>query len=144
MLPNSISVDTLKGWTVVVVDDDPLSLLVASTILKYHGAEVHTGVNGEEGLRLVRSVRPRLIISDLSMPVMDGWALISELKNDRTTAEIPAIALTAHAMSGDRQRAIAAGFHNHITKPLTPATFMHDLLLLLTDIPSVTSKTGTA
>jgi CheY-like chemotaxis protein len=62
--------------------------------------------------------------------------MLGELKLDRTTMDIPVIALTAHAMVGDRERAIMAGFHNYLTKPLTPATFMKDLLVLLTDIPA--------
>jgi CheY-like chemotaxis protein len=76
------------------------------------------------------------------MPVMDGWALVEELKQDRGLSTIPAIALTAHAMIGDRERAINAGFHNYLTKPLTPATFMRDLVRLLTDIPGMSLGMG--
>jgi CheY-like chemotaxis protein len=71
------------------------------------------------------------------MPVMDGWGFIHALKKDRALAEIPAIALTAHAMIGDRDRAFAAGFHNYLTKPLTADTFIYDLLKLLMDIPEL-------
>lgn len=132
-----ISRDILKGWKVLVVDDEEDSLNVATRILKYYGAHVVTAGNGEEGLDVARSESPRFIISDLSMPHMDGWGLIEVLKKDRGLAEIPVIALTAHAMIGDRQRAIEAGFHNYLTKPLTPATFMRDLLNLLMDIPGL-------
>lgn len=127
--------DILQNWTVVVVDDEPDSLEVAVRILRHYGAEVQTAINGHEGLHTIRTVRPKLVISDLSMPEMDGWGMLTELKLDRTTMDIPVIALTAHAMVGDRERAIMAGFHNYLTKPLTPATFMKDLLVLLTDIP---------
>jgi CheY-like chemotaxis protein len=127
--------DILKGWDVVVIDDEPDSLEVAQRILKFYGANVHTATNGEEGLKMIKQVRPRFVISDLSMPVMDGWALLYELNHDRFAMETPVIALTAHAMSGDRERAMEAGFHNYLTKPLTPASFMGDLLLLLVDIP---------
>jgi CheY-like chemotaxis protein len=127
--------DILKGWDVVVIDDEPDSLEVAQRILKFYGANVHTATNGEEGLKTIKQVRPRFVISDLSMPVMDGWALLYELNRDRFAMETPVIALTAHAMSGDRERAIEAGFHNYLTKPLTPASFMIDLLRLLVDIP---------
>jgi CheY-like chemotaxis protein len=74
------------------------------------------------------------------MPEMDGWGMLGALKLDRATLDIPVIALTAHAMVGDRERAIMAGFHNYLTKPLTPATFMKDLLVLLTDIPAFASE----
>ena len=129
--------DILSGWNVLVVDDEPDSLDVACRILRHYGAEVYTATNGQEGLQAVRSVRPRFVISDLSMPVMDGWGFLQEMKRNRDTLEIPVIALTAHAMVGDRQKAIVAGFHNHLTKPLTPATFMTDLLRVLDDIPEL-------
>lgn len=125
----------LQNWKVLVVDDEPDSLEVAGRILRHYGADVTIAGNGQEALDAVRLQRPRLIISDLSMPVLDGWGLIYELKQNRATSEIPMIALTAHAMIGDRDRAIAAGFHNYLIKPLTPATFMRDLIRLLVDIP---------
>ena len=134
MLPD-VQQDILRGWNIVVVDDDPDSLDVATMILEYYGANVHTATNGKEGLSLVRSLRPRFIISDLSMPMMDGWGLIDEIKRDTALAEIPVIALTAHAMMGHREKAMAKGFHNYLTKPLTPETFIHELLSLLIDIP---------
>ncbi|MBC8171102.1 MAG: response regulator [Anaerolineae bacterium] len=136
-MPNPVRKDILKNWNVVVVDDEPDSLVVAQRILKYYGAIVHKATNGQEGLDMVRQVRPRFVISDLSMPVMDGWEMLSALKQDRATINIPVIALTAHAMLGDRERAMAAGFHNHLTKPLTAGTFMRDLLTVLDEIPAL-------
>ncbi len=125
----------LQGWNVLVVDDEPDSLEVAVRILRFYSASVVTGINGREGIELAQKHRPRLIISDISMPVADGWELIFELKNNLATRDIPAIALTAHAMLGDRERAIAAGFHNYITKPLTASSFIQDLLRVLEGIP---------
>lgn len=129
--------DILKDWDVLVLDDEPDSREVAERVLRFYGARVHTASNGNEGLEKLRSMHPppRFIISDLSMPFMDGWAFLFEVKQDRTMMDIPVIALTAHAMLGDRERGIAAGFHNYLTKPLTPSTFMSDLLRLLVDVP---------
>jgi CheY-like chemotaxis protein len=127
--------DILTGWEVAVIDDEPDSLEVATRILRFYGATVQTATNGQDGLALIRRVRPKFVISDLSMPVMDGWEMLYEIQQDRHVSEIPVIALTAHAMVGDRARAIEAGFHNYLTKPLTPATFMSDLLRLLLDVP---------
>ncbi|MCC7205704.1 MAG: response regulator [Anaerolineae bacterium] len=129
--------DLLKGWDIVVVDDEDDSLLVAQLILNEYGANTCTALNGAEGLAVIRAVKPRFIISDLSMPVLDGWGLIDVMQNDPSLKDIPAIALTAHAMVGDRERAVAAGFHNYLTKPLTVETFIQDLVSLLVDIPAL-------
>lgn len=134
---SNIPTDLLKGWNIVVIDDEPDSLEVARYILDFYGANVHTATNGMEGVELVEKVKPRFVISDLSMPGMDGWEFLSELKATISMRDIPVIALTAHAMRGDRERAIAAGFHNYLTKPLTATTFMDQLLVLLLDIPQL-------
>jgi CheY-like chemotaxis protein len=131
----NLPADLLVGWDIVVIDDEEDSLEVAEIILNEYGANVHTARNGKEGLELVKSVRPKFVISDISMPIMDGWGFIHELTHDRALAEIPAIALTAHAMVGDRERAISAGFQNYLTKPLTATTFIYDLTRLLMAIP---------
>ena len=132
-----IPLNLLEGWNIVVVDDEEDSLLVAQIMLDEYGAITHTATNGEEGLALIRKVRPKFVISDLSMPVLDGWGLIHEMQNDPGMRLIPAVALTAHAMIGDRERAVAAGFHNYLTKPLTVETFIQDLVALLVDIPEL-------
>lgn len=132
--------DLLAGWPVVVIDDEDDSLEVAQIILTHYGADVHTAQNGQDGFELIVAVRPRFVISDLSMPVMDGWQLIHKIKRDVRTQDIPVIALTAHAMHGDRERAIAEGFHNYLTKPLTVKTFIYDLVHLLVDIPVLASQ----
>lgn len=132
--------DLLAGWDVVIVDDEGDSLEVARYILDFYGANVNVGNNGREGLEVIRSVRPKFVISDLSMPDMDGWELLRQLKDDTRTADIPVIALTAHAMTGDRERAVAVGFHNYLTKPLTASTFIEQLLRLLLDIPVLSEQ----
>jgi len=130
----------LQGWRVMVVDDEPDSLEIASRLLRMAGAEVITANGGQEALNKVRSARPQLIISDLSMPEVDGWTLLQKLKEERDTLEIPVIALTAHTMPGDRERAIVAGFHNHISKPLDPTRFILQLMHIVVDIPELKSQ----
>jgi adenylate cyclase len=98
-MSNQIRRDLLSGWDVVVIDDEPDSLEVASRILRHYGANVHTAVNGKEGLALIRRVRPKFVVSDLSMPVMDGWEMLYEIQQDRFVAQIPVIALTAPVQS---------------------------------------------
>ena len=115
-------VTQMNGWKVLIVDDEPDSLEVAGTLLDMVGVEVLTASNGKAGLEHAKAHRPNFIISDLSMPGMSGWEMLKHLKEDMATQAIPVIALTAHAMRGDRERAVAAGFHNYLTKPLRPET----------------------
>jgi CheY-like chemotaxis protein len=126
-----------EGWRVVVVDDEEDSQMVAAMMLQMAGAEVLTANNGREGLSVIRNSRPHLVISDLSMPELDGWGMMRELNMDRTTMDIPVIALTAHAMLGDRERAIQAGFTNYISKPLDPEKFLTQLASLVAAVPSL-------
>lgn len=119
---------------ILVVDDDPAGLELILTLLKHHGATSTGATNGAEGLAFARQLKPHFIISDLSMPVMNGWQMIKELKQDRETMEIPIIALTAHVMRGDREKAIAAGCHNYLSKPIDPYNFVSQLRAILDDI----------
>jgi CheY-like chemotaxis protein len=125
----------LRGWDVVIVDDEEDSLEVAEILLLELGATVHTATNGKDGVALIRQVRPRLVISDLSMPIMDGWGLIFEMRKDPDLRDIPALALTAHAMQGDRERTLAAGFQDYLTKPIEAKPFIRDLLERLAAVP---------
>lgn len=134
--------DMLAGWTILIVDDDRKTLHFMKELIEFCGADVYTAENGQQGLEQVQVVQPDFIIADLSMPVMDGWQMIEQLKKDRSTAHIPIIALTAHAMVGDRERAIAAGCHNYLSKPLRLDKFVGQLLVLLTDIPAFAPKLG--
>ncbi len=127
----------LKDWKVLIVDDEPDSLLVAETILQMCGATTFIANNGEVGYEIAKQVHPRFIISDLSMPTGSGWHMLYKLRETPITSDIPVIALTAHAMVGDRERAIEVGFHNYLVKPLTPETFINDLLVLLIDVPTI-------
>ena len=129
-----LSPDILKDWTVLVVDDEPDSAEIVQALLEVYGAHVLTAANGRDGLEMIRRHRPRFVITDLTMPEMSGWELRRALeKDDRALAEIPVVALTAHAMEGDRDKAISMGFRNYLTKPLHPETFVNRLLRLLAD-----------
>src|SRR5688500_15885845 len=77
---NEIPRDILKGWKVLVVDDDPKSLDIAASLLAFYGATVDCAKNGQEGIDLAHKLRPDFMISDLSMPTLDGWDLIRQLK----------------------------------------------------------------
>jgi CheY-like chemotaxis protein len=127
----------LAGRTILVIDDEPDSLEVAQTLLEDYDVNVITADNGRAGLEMASKHMPALIISDISMPEMSGWELVEALKKDRRTIDIPVIALTAHAMAGDRHKAIAAGFHNYLSKPLSPENFVKDLMRIVLDSPQI-------
>lgn len=132
----------LDGWRVLIVDDEPDNLDVARRMLKKAGAELLLAENGADALAAIRHEDVDFILCDLSMPIMDGWTLMYEMNRDRRMSTIPVIALTAHAMIGDRERAIEAGFVNYITKPLDADKFVHDLLAILVDIPEFSERLG--
>jgi CheY-like chemotaxis protein len=129
---------------VVIIDDEPDSLAVASFILGFYGARVRTADNGQGGLKLVQSIKPKFVITDLSMPEMDGWEFLSQLRTDTGTQDIPVIALTAHAMKGDRERVLTAGFDSYLTKPLSANTFIQQLVEILGSIPLLSDQLKTA
>lgn len=129
----------LKGLHILVVEDDPAGLDLVVSLLEFYGAKVTAARNGLEGLSFARALKPQLIIGDLSMPVMNGWQMIKELKQDQNTLDIPIIALTAHAMEGDREKVLAAGFLNYIPKPLDPYTFIDTLITIIADIPKLST-----
>jgi CheY-like chemotaxis protein len=133
MMPpkNKIPRDVFENWSVLVVDDEVDSLEVAARILRYYNADVYTATNGQTALSIIQTIKPCFVISDLSMPHLDGWGMLEAMKCDPELAQIPVIALTAHAWRGDRERALEAGFQNYLTKPLTPALFIKELLLVL-------------
>jgi CheY-like chemotaxis protein len=113
-------------------------------LLERCGATVLTATNGKEGYDLIEKHRPRFVLSDLSMPILDGWGMNKLVQQEPQLRNIPIIAFTAHAMVKDRERAIAAGFHNYITKPLTPRTFIQNLLKLLLDVPDLHERLANA
>lgn len=117
----------LTTWHVLLVDDEPDNLEVIAETLHFYGIAAKTAHNGIEGLDILKSFSPTLILLDLSMPKMDGWELHKRIKSDPRTQHIPVIALTAHAMNGDKERALQAGFDGYLTKPISIPNFLKDL-----------------
>lgn len=102
----------------VLVEDNEDNRDMLSRRLQKKGYDVAIAVNGEEALDVVRNEVPDLVLMDISLPVMDGFEATRRLKADEITKNIPIIALTAHAMSGDREKAIEAGCDDYDTKPV--------------------------
>lgn len=106
--------------TVLLVEDFADNREYFATVLRRHGYDVIEAVDGQEALRLARRRRPDLILMDLSLPNLDGWAATEELKSDPTLCDIPVVALTAHTIAGDDQRAREAGCDDYLAKPVLP------------------------
>ncbi|MEL6308636.1 MAG: response regulator [Chloroflexota bacterium] len=117
----------IKNWIVLIVDDEPDNLGVAQKVLSYGGADVHIARNGLEGLAVLDKITPTFILLDLSMPEMDGWEMFNRARANDKLANVPIIALTAHAMSGDKERIEEAGFDGYIPKPFRINSFMEDI-----------------
>jgi len=111
------SLPPIKEWIVLIVDDQEDNLVVSSTTLEFQGAKVHTATNGQACVEKLQTVRPTVILMDLSMPRMDGWEALKYIRETPELATIPVIALTAHAMGGDKERILEAGFDGYIAKP---------------------------
>ena len=102
----------------LMVEDNEMNRDALSRRLRRKGYEVVMAVDGEQGIGMARSDAPDLILMDMNLPVKDGWTAIQELKASPETRAIPIIALTAHAMLGDRDRALNAGADDYDTKPV--------------------------
>jgi CheY-like chemotaxis protein len=103
---------------ILLVEDNEMNRDMLSRRLQRRGYEVLTAVDGESGLALVKSESPALVLMDMSLPGIDGWTATRQLKADPATRAIPVIALTAHAMAGDREQALAAGCDDFDIKPI--------------------------
>ena len=114
----------VKNWVVLAVDNEQDNLDVVEKVLSYEGAKVYKAMNGIEGLAILEIVTPTFILLDLSMPVMDGWEMLEKLRANPVIKHLPVIALTAHAMDGDQDRALAAGFDGYVTKPFRIGTLL--------------------
>ena len=103
---------------ILLVEDNEMNRDMLSRRLARRGHEILVAVDGAEGVARASAELPDLILMDMSLPVLDGWEATRRIKADPATARIPVIALTAHAMAGDREQALAAGCDDYHTKPI--------------------------
>jgi two-component system, cell cycle response regulator DivK len=103
---------------ILVVEDNKDNMTLIVDVLSSFAYEVLQAVDGEMGLELAQQEKPDLILMDLSLPRMDGWTATRQIKSDAKLKSIPVIALTAHAMVGDRERALEAGCDDYLSKPI--------------------------
>jgi CheY-like chemotaxis protein len=117
----------MAGEPILIIEDNASNLKLVKTLLKIEGYEVQTAVNAEEAIELLKSFRPQLILMDLQLPGMDGLQLTQMLKSDPQFQEIIIVALTAYAMTRDKEKAIAAGCDGFMTKPIDVNTFPDEI-----------------
>ena len=103
---------------ILIVEDNEMNRDMLSRRLARRGFDIVVAVDGEEGIKVASAESPDLILMDMSLPVMDGWEATRQLKSKEETRDTPIIALTAHAMSGDRDKAIEAGCDDYLSKPV--------------------------
>ena len=116
---------------ILLVEDNEMNRDMLARRLARKGYEVAVAVDGEEGVALARASLPDLILMDMSLPVLDGWEATRQIKADEATRGTPVIALTAHAMAGDKERALEAGCDDYDTKPIDLAGLLAKIEVLL-------------
>ena len=103
---------------ILIVDDNPVNLKLATDVLEMEGYAVEKAVDAEQAQEMLKSATPDLILMDIALPGMDGLTLTRKLKADERLRHVPVVAMTAFAMKGDEQKALAAGCDGYITKPI--------------------------
>jgi two-component system, cell cycle response regulator DivK len=116
---------------ILLVEDNEMNRDMLSRRLARNGYEVITAVDGQQGAEMALSERPDLILMDMSLPVIDGWEATRRVKDNDATRRIPVIALTAHAMAGDREKAMEVGCDDYDTKPIELSRLLGKIAALL-------------
>ena len=106
--------------TVLLVEDNEDNQIIVDAMLSHAGYRVLIATSGDAGVALARSAAPDVVLMDIALPGLDGWEATRRLKGDAATSRIPVVALTAHAMVHDRERALALGFDGYLAKPIEP------------------------
>lgn len=116
---------------ILLVEDNEMNRDMLSRRLERKGMEVLVAFDGQHGIEMAQTEQPDLILMDMSLPILDGWEATHHLKTNPTTQSIPVIALTAHAMAGDRERCLEAGCDDYDTKPIDFARLLGKIQTLL-------------
>lgn len=119
--------------TVLLVEDNEMNRDMLSRRLVRRGFDVLVAVDGEQGVRMAKTEMPDLILMDMNLPVLDGWGATRQIKAEASTQSIPLIALTAHAMTGDRDKALEAGCDDYDTKPVELPRLLEKMERLLSE-----------
>ncbi|MGJ8620513.1 MAG: response regulator [Methylophilaceae bacterium] len=117
--------------TVLLIEDNEQNSYLTTFILESHGFKVLSANDGAKGISLAKKITPNLILLDIQLPLMDGYEVAAQLRNIETLNDVPIIAVTSYAMSGDREKCLAAGCNGYIEKPINPETFISEISVFL-------------
>ena len=112
---------------ILIIEDDEKNMYLFTFILEKHGYRVIQARDGQEGIEKACREKPALILLDIQLPVMDGYAVAQALRGNSELSDVPIVAVTSYAMAGDRERILAIGCAGYIEKPINPKTFMADV-----------------
>lgn len=112
---------------ILVIEDNEQNLYLITYLLEKAGFQVISAMDGFAGVELAKSVDPDLILLDIQLPGMDGYAVAKELRSHAALDDVPIVAVTSHAMVGDREATLAAGCNGYLEKPIDPESFVHDV-----------------
>ena len=121
----------MSSQAILLVEDNEINRTMLTRRLKRAGLDVLTAEDGEQALSIMRSEQPALVLMDMTLPVLDGWTACEQARDDSALNLIPIIALTAHAMASDRERALAAGCREYQTKPIDFPALLEKIYALL-------------
>ena len=113
--------------TILVIEDNPQNMYLCTFILENNNHMILQAFHGPQGIAIAEEKVPDLIILDIQLPELDGYAVARELKKKGKTKDIPIVAVTSYAMAGDRERILASGCTGYIEKPINPETFMSEI-----------------
>jgi two-component system, cell cycle response regulator DivK len=116
---------------VLVIEDNETNLYLTTFLLSKAGHEIVQARDGRSAIELASTMKPQLILLDIQLPIMDGYAVAGALRANPALADVPIVAVTSYAMVGDRERILAAGCNGYIEKPIDPDTFVHELSAFL-------------
>ncbi len=113
--------------TVLIAEDNGVNRELLRELLEMRGHTVVEACNGEEALRLLDQSKPEILLLDLGMPVLDGYATVRKIRENPALAALPVLAVTAYAMQGDKERILDCGFDGYLSKPITPLLLFQEL-----------------
>jgi CheY-like chemotaxis protein len=121
----------ISTWNVVVIDDEPHNAGVLRIVFDFYKVPFRSAESGMQGIELLGTERPSFLLLDISMPQMSGYDVLREIRANEKLSDLCVIALTAHAMTGDKERIIEAGFDGYIAKPISPINIVSEIMQIL-------------